>query len=170
AFVPTAMAEQLMTLDWPVTTKLRFLTTGADTLHHYPRPGLPFALINEYGPTECTVVATAGLVPTERKDSEQRPSIGRPIDGAEIYIVDQSLKPVPRGEIGELYIGGAGVGRGYVNSPELTAKRFVPDPFVSRPGARMYETGDLARWLPDGQIEYIGRVDNKIKIRGYRIQ
>src|SRR5262245_17156420 len=79
AFVPTAVAERLILLDWPVTTKLRFLTTGADTLHHYPRPGLPFVLVNEYGPTECTVVATAGRVANEKKDSEQRPPIGRPI-------------------------------------------------------------------------------------------
>jgi amino acid adenylation domain-containing protein len=169
-FVPTAMAERLITLDWPVTTKLRFLLTGGDTLHHYPRPGLPFALVNQYGPTETTVIATAGHIATEKKDSEQRPPIGRPIDGAEIHIVDESLNPVPRGEVGELYIGGAGVGRGYVNSPELTEKKFVPDPFANRPGARLYRTGDRGRWLPDGQIEYMGRVDYMIKIRGYRVE
>jgi amino acid adenylation domain-containing protein len=171
AFVPTALAERLITLDWPIITRLRLLLTGADTLHHYPRPGLPFALINNYGPTECTVMATSGRVVTlEAADAEQRPSIGRPIDGAEIYIVDESLNPVPRGEIGELCIGGAGVGRGYVNSPELTAKKFVPDPFINNPSARLYRTGDRARWLPDGQIEYIGRVDNLIKVQGYRIE
>src|SRR5215467_595436 len=170
AFVATAMAERLILLDWPVTTKLRFLVTGGDTLHHYPRPGLPFAFVNEYGPTETTVVAACGCVATEKKDSEQRPPIGRPIDGAEIYIVDESLNPVPPGEVGELYIGGAGVGRGYVNSPELTARKFVPDPFANRPDARMYRTGDRGRWLPDGQIEYVGRVDDQIKIRGYRIE
>jgi amino acid adenylation domain-containing protein len=171
AFVPTALAERLITLDWPIITRLRLLLTGADTLHHYPRPGLPFALINNYGPTECTVMATSGRVVTlEAADAEQRPSIGRPIDGAEIYIVDGSLNPVPRGEIGELCIGGAGVGRGYVNSPELTAKKFVPDPFINNPSARLYRTGDRARWLPDGQIEYIGRVDNLIKVQGYRIE
>jgi amino acid adenylation domain-containing protein len=170
AFVPTAMAERLIMLDWPVATKLRFLATGADTLHHYPRPGLPFALVNEYGPTETTVVATAGRVTSGTKDSEQRPPIGRPIDGAEIYILDEALNPVRRGEVGEIYIGGAGVGRGYVNSPELTAKKFLPDPFANRPGARLYRTGDRGRWLPDGQIEYLGRVDQMIKIRGYRIE
>lgn len=169
-FVPTALAERLITLDWPVATKLRFMLTGADTLHHYPRPGLPFALINNYGPTEATVVATSGPVSPERRDLELRPPIGRPIDGTEIYIVDESLNPVPRGEVGELCIGGAGVGRGYVNNPELTAKRFVPNPFSNRPYARLYRTGDLGRWLPDGQIEYIGRVDDMIKIRGYRVE
>lgn len=171
AFVPTAVAERLIALDWPATARLRFLLTGADTLHHYPRPGLPFVLVNEYGPTETTVVATAGPVPSEKADSkQQRPTIGRPIDGTEIYIVDDALNPVPRGEVGELCIGGAGVGRGYVNSPELTAKKFVPDPFVRRPGARLYRTGDLARWLPNGEIDFLGRTDNLIKIRGYRIE
>jgi amino acid adenylation domain-containing protein len=170
AFVPTALAERLITSDWPANTKLRFLLTGADTLHHYPRPGLPFVLINNYGPTEATVVATSGRVTPEKPDSAQRPPIGRPIDGTDIYIVSESLNPVPRGEGGELCIGGAGVGRGYVNSPELTAKKFVLDPFAHRPGARLYRTGDLARWLPDGQIEYLGRMDGLIKIRGYRIE
>jgi amino acid adenylation domain-containing protein len=170
AFAPTALAERVITLDWPVTS-LRLLLTGADTLHHYPRPELPFALINNYGPTEATVMATSGrVVAPEAADEEQRPPIGRPIGGAEIYIVDESLNLIPRGEIGELCIGGAGVGRGYVNSPELTAKKFVPDPFINSPGARMYRTGDRARWLTDGQIEYLGRVDDQIKIRGYRIE
>ncbi len=169
-FVPTALAERLIMLDWPATTKLRVLLTGADTLHHYPRPGLPFALINNYGPTEATVVATSGYVPSEKRNLAQRPAIGRPIDGAEIYIVDESLTPVPRGEVGELCIGGAGVGRGYVSSPELTGKKFVPDPFVTGADVRMYRTGDLGRWLPDGEIEYIGRVDDLIKIRGFRIE
>jgi amino acid adenylation domain-containing protein len=168
-FVPTALAERLIALIWPANTKLRFLLTGADTLHHYPRPGLPFALINNYGPTEATVVATSGRV-LPQPHAERRPSIGRPIDNTYIHVVDEFLRPVRRGEIGELCIGGAGVAKGYVNSPELTAKKFVPDPFANRPDARLYRTGDLARWLPDGQIEYIGRVDNLIKIRGYRIE
>jgi acyl carrier protein len=157
-------------LDWPAATKLRLLLTGADTLHHYPRPGLPFAVINNYGPTETTVVATSGHVAAEKKESEQRPPIGWPIDGVEIYIVDDSFNPLPCGEVGELYIGGAGVGRGYVNSPELTARKFVPDPFSNRPDARLYRTGDLGRRLPDGQIEFVGRVDDLLKIRGYRVE
>ncbi|HKT52177.1 MAG TPA: non-ribosomal peptide synthetase [Candidatus Angelobacter sp.] len=169
-FVPTAVAERLIMLDWPADTKLRFLLTGADTLHHYPRPGLPFALINNYGPTEATVVATSGRVAPENGNSGQRPPIGRPIDGAEIHIVDESLNLVPRGEVGELCVAGSGVARGYVNSPELTEKKFVPDPFVNRRDVRLYRTGDLGRWLPDGQIEYVGRVDDLIKIRGYRIE
>jgi amino acid adenylation domain-containing protein len=168
-FVPTALAERLIMLGWPAQTKLRFLLTGADTLHHYPRPGLPFALINNYGPTEATVVATSGPVAAEDGNAGRRPSIGRPIDGAEIYILDECLKPVTPGEVGELCIGGAGVGRGYVNSPELTAKKFVPD-HITHLAGRLYRTGDLARSLPDGQIEYLGRTDGMIKIRGYRIE
>jgi len=170
AFVPTGLAERLIMVDWPRTAKLRLLLTGADTLHHYPRSGLPFAFINNYGPTEATVVATSGHITPREGNYEQRPPIGRPIDGAEIYIVDESLNPVPRGEAGELCIGGAGVGRGYVNSPELTAKKFVPDPFVNRLGRRLYRTGDRGRWLPDGQIEYIGRLDDLVKIRGHRVE
>jgi amino acid adenylation domain-containing protein len=169
SFVPTALAERLIMLDWPANTKLRLLLTGADTLHHFPRPGLPFTLINNYGPTEATVVATSGPVVSEAHPG-RRPPIGRPIDNATVYIVDESLGSVPMGEIGELCIGGAGVAKGYVNSPELTATKFVPDPFTNKSGARLYRTGDLARWLPDGQIEYVGRVDNLIKIRGYRIE
>lgn len=169
AFVPTALAERLITFDWPANTKLRFLLTGADTLHRYPHPGLPFALINNYGPTEASVVATSGRV-LPQPHAERRPSIGRPIDNTYIHIVDESLRPVRRGDMGELCIGGAGVARGYVNSPELTAQKFVPDPFAERPGARLYRTGDLGRWLSDGEIEYFGRVDNLIKIRGYRIE
>lgn len=169
-FVPTAVAERLIMLDWPVATRLRLVLTGADTLHRYPHPGLPFALINNYGPTEATVMATSGRVATEKPVYEQRPPIGHPIDGVEIYVVDESLNPLPHGEAGELFLGGAGVGRGYRNSPEPTAKRFVPDPFSNRPGARLYRTGDLGRWLPDGQVEYLGRVDDLIKIRGYRVE
>lgn len=169
SFVPTPLAERLMLFGWPAETKLRILLTGADTLHHYPRPGLPFQLINNYGPTEATVVATSGLIlPTPSPD--ERPLIGRPIDNTQIYICDESLNLLPTGEAGEIYIGGAGVARGYINSPELTAKKFLPDPFSKKPGARLYKTGDLGRLLPDGQLAYLGRVDDLIKIRGFRIE
>jgi hypothetical protein len=99
----------------------------------------------------------------------KRPSIGKAIDNAQIYVLDENLNPVPAGTVGELCIGGAGVARGYVNSPDLTAKKFVPHPFA-RAGARLYRTGDLARLLHDGQLEFIGRVDGLIKMRGYRIE
>jgi amino acid adenylation domain-containing protein len=169
SFVPTALAERLILLEWPKDTKLRLLLTGADTLHHYPRPGLPFQLINNYGPTETTVVATSGpILPKSHPDG--RPPIGRPIDNTQVYICDESLKQVPAGEVGEVYIGGASVARGYVNSPELTAKKFVTDPFSDESNARLFRTGDLARTLPDGQLSYLRRADDLIKIRGYRIE
>jgi len=96
------------------------------------------------------------------------PPIGAPIDNAQVYIVDENLQPVPDGVAGEMFVGGANVGRGYRNHPELTAERFVANPFV--PGTKLYRTGDLGRRFPDGQIAFLGRVDNQIKIRGYRIE
>ena len=169
SFLPTAMAESIMALEWPSTTSLRYLLTGADTLHHYPSPTLPFVLVNNYGPTEATVVATSGNVsPTEHAD--RPPSIGRPIDNVQIYILDQQLRQTPIGEPGELYIGGVSLSNGYLNRPELTAERFILHPFSNEPGARLYKTGDLARYLPDGQIAFLGRTDYQVKIRGYRVE
>jgi len=168
-FLPTALAEGVMALDWLSTTSLRYLLTGADTLHHYPSASLPFTVVNNYGPTETTVVATSGHVPpTEHADTP--PWIGRPIANTQIYILNEHVQQVPIGELGELYIGGAGVGKGYLNRPELNAERFIPNPFSDEPAARLYKTGDLARFLPDGQIAFMGRTDHQIKIRGYRIE
>jgi amino acid adenylation domain-containing protein len=168
-FLPTPLAESVMGLEWPSTTSLRLLLTGADTLHRYPRPGLPFAVVNNYGPTETTVVATSGLVPTA-PNADVPPSIGGPIANVQVHILDEELRPVPAGVPGELYIGGAGVGLGYVNRPALTAERFVRDPFAKQPNARMYRTGDLGRYLPDGQISFLGRSDHQIKVRGFRVE
>jgi len=167
-FLPTPLAEIAITLEWPATTTLRAMLTGGDRLHTYPPSTLPFALINNYGPAEGTVVATSGRVlPTEAPDSP--PSIGRPIANARVHILDAARRPVPTGTEGELYIGGAGVARGYRNRPELTAERFIPDPFGAA-GARLYKTGDLARARPDGSIDFIGRADGQVKIRGNRIE
>ena len=169
SFAPTALAEQLLQLEWPLRLPLRILLTGADTLHHYPSSALPFILVNNYGPTECTVVATSGVVPPVLSASAT-PSVGRPIDNTQVYILAADSKTVPMGEPGELHIGGLGLARGYRNRPDLTAQKFIPDPFRREPGARLYKTGDLARYLPDGQIEFLGRIDEQIKIRGYRIE
>ena len=169
SFLPTALAEHVLQLAWPTQTALRFLLTGADALHHYPSPDLPFAFINNYGPTEATVVATFGRVYPEAHPT-MPPAIGRPIDNAEIYILDEDMQPVSIGEVGELYIGGVGLAKGYLNRPELTAERFIAHPFRSEPEARLYKTGDRARFLPDGQIAFMGRVDHQIKIRGFRIE
>lgn len=169
SFLPTALAERVMSLEWPGHAALRFLLTGADTLHRYPTVGLPFELVNNYGPTECTVVATSGRVPPGLR-SDGRPTIGRPIADTQIYILDEALRQVAPGMAGELYIGGVGVARGYRNLPELTAERFIRDPFSSDPGARLYKTGDKATYLSDGQIAYLGRIDEQIKMLGYRIE
>ncbi|HET7848163.1 MAG TPA: non-ribosomal peptide synthetase [Pseudolabrys sp.] len=169
SFVPTVLAEPLMKAAWPSDIALRYLLTGAETLHSFPPRGLPFAVINNYGPTECTVLATSGRVPAETGDT-LLPTIGSAIPNTQIYFLDENGGPVAEGESGEICIGGACVGRGYRNRPQLTAECFLPDPFSSRPGARMYRTGDLGRALPDGQIVFQGRVDNQEKIRGYRVE
>jgi amino acid adenylation domain-containing protein len=126
-------------------------------------------LINEYGPTETVVGCCVYEVQPGDPNNGPVP-IGRPIANTQLYILDESLDPLPPGEMGELYIGGAGVARGYLNRPELTEERFLPDPFCGNAEARMYKTGDLARYRADGVIEYMGRVDNQVKLRGYRIE
>ena len=168
-FLPTPLAETVMTLDWPAQVSLRMLLTGGDTLHRYPPSTLPFALINNYGPTEAAVVATSGAVPPASGWTSP-PSIGRAIDGARAYVLDEKQQPVLPGMVGELYVGGRGVARGYLNRPALTAERFLPDPFSQIPDARMYRTGDLVRARTDGELEFVGRTDDQVKIRGYRIE
>lgn len=169
SFIATPLAERMIRLSWPADTKLRFLLTGADTLHHYPPADLPFPLVNNYGPTECTVVATSAVV-SPTADSERLPPIGLPVANTKVYILDGNMKHVPVGEIGEIYVAGASVGQGYLNDPELTALKFLPDPFGPNHEARMYRTGDLGCWLPDGQIAFHGRLDDQVKIRGHRIE
>ncbi|HEY9853556.1 MAG TPA: amino acid adenylation domain-containing protein [Leptolyngbyaceae cyanobacterium] len=126
-------------------------------------------LINEYGPTETVVGCCVYEVSSQTPEFGTVP-IGRPIANTQLYILDRYFKPVPIGVIGELYIGGAGLARGYLNRPELTAEKFIPDPFSEKPGNRLYKTGDLARYLPDGNIEFLGRIDHQIKLRGFRIE
>ncbi len=124
-------------------------------------------VINAYGPTEATVWAT---VHPCAADGQRHPPIGRPLANTQTYILDAYLHPVPIGVTGELYIGGEGLARGYLGRPDLTAERFIQNPFSDQPGARMYRTGDLVRYLPEGQIEYVGRIDHQVKIRGYRVE
>lgn len=169
AFVPTPVAEQLMVLHWPSKTALRVLLTGADTLRHYPPASLPFTVVNNYGPTECTVVATSGIVQPEG-NHDRLPSIGRPIANTQVYILDEHLQQLPPGSPGELYIGGRGLSCGYRNRPDLTAQRFVANPFSTAPDSRLYRTGDIAYFLPDGDLAFAGRTDDQVKIRGYRIE
>jgi amino acid adenylation domain-containing protein len=126
-------------------------------------------LFNNYGPSETHVIASA-VMNRNPESWEMHPPIGRPIANTEIHILDQRLQPVPVGVAGEVYIGGVALARGYFNRPDLTTERFLPDPFSRTPGGRMYKTGDLSRFLPDGQIEYLGRIDHQVKIRGFRVE
>jgi amino acid adenylation domain-containing protein len=168
-FVATPLAESLLALNWPANAALRVLLTGADTLRRYPRAGMPFVLVNNYGPTECTVVATSGVVSSDQ-NQDGMPSIGHPIANTQVHILDEKMLELPVGTAGELYIGGAGLARGYLNQPDLTAEKFVPNPFSNDTGSRLYRTGDRALYLPDGQISFLGRIDDQVKIRGFRIE
>ena len=160
SFLPTPVAEYAFSLPQQHPT-LRILLIGGDRLRQFTQERR-FAVVNNYGPTEATVVATSGRV-----RAGQALHIGRPIANATGYVLDAHLRPVPVGVAGELYVGGSGVARGYLNRPELTAERFLQDPF--NPG-RMYRTGDLVRWLPDGNLEYLGRNDDQVKLRGVRVE
>src|SRR5579859_1373454 len=141
SFVPTPLAEQMLTLEWPNQTPLRTLLTGGDTLRHYPPASLPFMLVNNYGPTECTVVASSAPVLSDKR-SGAMPHIGRAIANTEIYILDENLHPVPPGTAGEIHVGGPGLARGYRNRPDLTGEKFITNPFSTEPGSRLYKTGD----------------------------
>jgi amino acid adenylation domain-containing protein len=124
-------------------------------------------VFNLYGPSEATTYSTCALVP---RDGQENPSIGTPLANTEVYILDQELNLVPKGIAGELYIGGVGLARGYYHRPALTAERFVPHPFSTTPGMRLYRTGDHVRYRKNGEIEFLGRVDQQVKLRGYRIE
>jgi amino acid adenylation domain-containing protein len=127
-------------------------------------------IINGYGPTESTTFTCCYSLPRELTKPITSVSVGRPISNTEVYLLDSNLSPVPVGVSGELYIGGDGLARGYLNRPDLTAEKFIPNPVGSEPGARLYKTGDLARYLPDGNVEFLGRMDHQVKIRGFRIE
>jgi amino acid adenylation domain-containing protein len=171
--LPTAFWHELVDAEVPLPRSVRLVIIGGERaipeklrrwLDRYP--SYP-KLVNTYGPTETTVEATSQDLRTSIRSEVP---IGRPLPGATAYILDGEWEPVPIGVKGQLYVGGVGLARGYVDAPEPTAERFVPDPFGSRAGRRMYATGDLATWLADGQIEFRGRSDDQVKIRGYRIE
>jgi amino acid adenylation domain-containing protein len=169
AFVPTIFAEPMLDHDWPAGTALRYFLTGGEALHRHPSAGLPFSVVNNYGPTECTVVATSGVIPAAGP-ADLPPSIGKPIAHMQIRILDGDAHPVAPGQVGEIYIAGTGVARGYRNRPEITAERFLPDSSNPNPNSRMYRTGDLGCFLADGQISFRGRVDSQEQIHGYRVE
>ncbi|MEJ7675704.1 MAG: non-ribosomal peptide synthetase [Chitinophagaceae bacterium] len=159
--------------DW-LTKKL---VIGGEALHfsqfsYLLERGIDVEIINEYGPTEATVGCSTYVFKTSG-DNEgliNNIPIGKPIDNMQLYIVDESNSLLPVGVVGEMCIGGAGLARGYLNLADLTAEKFIQNPFSNEPGSKIYKTGDLCRWQPDGNIEYLGRKDDQVKIRGYRIE
>lgn len=169
SFLPTPLAEKVLLLDFPKNAALRILLIGGDKLNQYPLADHPFQVVNNYGPTENTVVTTSGHISVKNKNS-LAPVIGGAIANTQVYILDKHLQPVPIGVVGELYISGDGLARGYLNHPDLTAECFISHPFSDNSKARLYKTGDLVRYRVDGNIEFLGRLDEQVKIRGYRIE
>ncbi|MFE6856531.1 amino acid adenylation domain-containing protein, partial [Streptomyces sp. NPDC057674] len=179
--LPTAYWQELVALGdqapWPPALRLVILggsEARAVTLAQWrERHGDTVRLVNTYGPTEAAVIVTAGDLgggPVDGPAAERRPPLGRPLPGVRLYVLDERGGLLPAGSEGELYIGGRGLARGYLARPELTADAFLPDPFDTAPGARMYRTGDRVRWRADGQLEFLGRGDDQVKVRGYRIE
>ncbi len=177
AHLPPAFFEQwIRTPQFCLTdTPLRLLQVGGDVLPtrlvsiwHAASPTKAVRLLNGYGPTETTITASFYEIP----ETPIGPSvpIGRPLPGRAVYILDRHGRPAPIGVAGELHIGGSGLARGYLNRPELTTEKFIADPFSDAPGARLYKTGDLVRYRPDGNVEFLGRLDHQVKIRGFRIE
>jgi surfactin family lipopeptide synthetase A len=167
ALLPPSFLARLLQFSNKLSS-LETLVVGGEQLTADVRQMLESGLqfVNAYGPTEFTVCATAARYSQHTTKSH----IGRPIANTQVYILDQHLNPVPVGVPGELHIGGVQLARGYLNRPELTAEKFIPHPFSEEAGARLYKTGDLARYLPDGNIEFLGRLDHQVKIRGFRIE
>jgi len=180
--LPTAYWNELVSnatvADWAAAGKLRLVIIGGekalpDTVQKFgERVGAHVSLKNGYGPTEVTIVATFTELLTARdgQPDNRGVSIGRPIRNARTYVLDKQMQVVPVGVVGELYVGGAGVARGYLNRPEISAEKFLPDPFAGEAGARMYRTGDLVKWRSDGELEYIDRADQQVKVRGFRVE
>ncbi|MEJ8545838.1 amino acid adenylation domain-containing protein [Brevibacillus borstelensis] len=163
--LPPVIAEEQIQRAWPDTVKLRVLLTVSDRLQTCPAKPLPFACVNHYGPTEYSVICTSAEVPVQ---GEGVPAIGRPISNTQVYVLDAHLRPVPAGVVGEIHVSGAGIAKGYLNRPELTAEKFIDHPFL--PGQKLYKTGDLGRLQADGTLEFVGRADDQVKLRGFRIQ
>ncbi|MBU3863501.1 non-ribosomal peptide synthetase [Streptomyces sp. 4503] len=167
SIVVTGLAERLFGVPWPAGCPLRLLVTGGEQLRVWPR-GLPFEVVNSYGVTEASSVRLAARLGPSQGSTGRLPSVGRPIRGTRVHVLDDALAPVPDGEVGELFIGGVGLARGYLGDPEQTARRFVPDPFHGG-GRRLYRTGDLVRVDERGRVEFVRRLNDDPKVGGVRV-
>ncbi len=169
-YLPTPATIGIMDLPWPEKCSLKYFYIGGERFTRFPPSTFPCPIINLYGPAECTVDSTHAVYNPGENDGLGFPPIGRPVGNARIYILDEEMEPVPVGEQGELYIGGDLVGRGYAGRPDLTEKAYIRDPGHDITDPVIYKTGDLAKWRPDGNIDFIGRNDFQVKIRGFRIE
>jgi amino acid adenylation domain-containing protein len=169
SLLPTSLVEIALERELPELPDLRVLITGGEQLHKVPPIRLPFRFLNAYGPTECTVIASWAEMEPE-PDARRPPSIGRAISGAFIRVMDEQLRPLSEGMPGEIYIGGAGVARGYLNHPELTEARFIADPLDPTGSGRLYRTGDRGCWRRQGELAFLGRTDRQMQLRGFRIE
>lgn len=165
----TPLAEVTMDDQMHRAKTLRLIITGGDRLRKWPQHPPPCNFINAYGPTETTIFSTNAELSHNPHDGAM-PPIGRALENQCVHLLDAQFQPVAEGSPGEIFIGGAGVTRGYFRNPAATADKFIPDPFSGQPGARLYRTGDLARLRPDGQLDFIGRIDNQVQIRGFRVE
>ncbi|SHF43864.1 non-ribosomal peptide synthase domain TIGR01720/amino acid adenylation domain-containing protein, partial [Seinonella peptonophila] len=167
SFLPTPLMEQMFSLSWGSAGSLRAFLTGGDQLRQYPKSTFPIPVVNHYGPTENTVVTTAvALTPIGEEQMTTLPPIGQAIANVKLYVLNQHQQPVPQGVKGELYIGGASLARGYHGQPEMTAERFVHHPIYGR----LFRTGDQVRLAANGNLEFLGRLDQQVKIRGMRME
>ncbi|WP_438016892.1 amino acid adenylation domain-containing protein [Sorangium sp. So ce315] len=168
--------DELPTLSCPLPPSVRLVVAGSEAVsasrlaRWRERIGARVQWLNAYGPTEATITASVFDPATSGHEPVDRVPIGRPLANVRMYVLDATLRPVPPGAVGELYLGGAGLSRGYLAQPSATAAAFLPDPFADEPGARMYRTGDRARFLADGNLEFLGRRDHQIKLRGHRVE
>lgn len=166
AFVPTVLIAEVVTAPQPAALKLQYLFTAGEKLHPVKLEQTNYQLVDYYGPTEATIFATYNPVISATQNPPA--TIGTPVADTEILILDEGLQPVSGDQAGELFIGGTCLARGYLNNPELTAEKFLTPAHF--PGKRLYRSGDLVRWLPDGRIQYLGRLDDQVKIRGNRVE